>query len=333
MVDMEENMMNVSKGVASVVTVALIVLGLSGCAHVHTWNAGEKIQLPGNWFATKKYTCSVCSATKFQDLTHSLSDSNGFVRVKGISLTGEEAWTPESEVLNREMVIPNLIVSDHEVTRGEFKEIMGVDPSKSPAYNKYGLQCREDCILNNPVSNVNWFHAIAYCNKKSLEEGLTPCYSVSVITDWEKLEYSAIPTENNYLEMEEWMQEWNEASCDFNANGYRLPTEAEWEWLARGGENFLYAGSNNRDNVAWYYRDDGTRDIKLKQENGYGLYDMSGNVAEWTWDLDKYSLLFRMVRGGSFMVDDCSITCRVGWMGPLQDVKTIGFRVVRTVSN
>ncbi|WP_369127269.1 formylglycine-generating enzyme family protein [Treponema berlinense] len=62
-----------------------------------------------------------------------------------------------------------------------------------------------------------------------------------------------------------------------------MPTEAEWEWAARGGESYEYAGSDNIDDVAWY-TGTGSREVKTKKENGYGLYDMSGNVCEWCWD-------------------------------------------------
>ncbi|MDY5123065.1 MAG: chitobiase/beta-hexosaminidase C-terminal domain-containing protein [Treponema sp.] len=206
---------------------------------------------------------------------------SSFVKVKGTTITGKESWTPSSSVFvrGRSITIPDMYVCDHEVTRGEFKELMGTDPSEASAYDKDGNKLTGDAVLNNPVNYVNWYAAIAYCNKLSLKENLTPCYSVSGVTDWENLAYSSIPTSSNST--------WNALTYDKEADGYRLPTEAEWEWLARGGENYTYAGSNTVDDVAWYTtntNDTGSREVKTKQANGYGLYDMSGNVWEWCYD-------------------------------------------------
>ena len=205
----------------------------------------------------------------------------GFVKVKGTTITGNESWKPSSEVFvsGRSITIPDMYVWDHEVTRGEFKEVMGTDPSTASAYDKDGNKLTGDAVLNNPVNYVNWYAAIAYCNKLSLKENLTPCYSVSGVTDWENLDYSSIPTEKD--------TNWDALTYNKEADGYRLPTEAEWEWLARGGENYTYAGSNTVDDVAWYTtntNDTGSREVKTKQANGYGLYDMSGNVYEWCYD-------------------------------------------------
>lgn len=112
-----------------------------------------------------------------------------------------------------------------------------------------------------PVINVTWYDAVAYCNWLSEQHGLTPCYSGSG-----KL-----------------MQ------CDWNANGYRLPTEAEWEYAARGGQlshGYTYAGSDNPDQVAWYEDNSGNliHPVGQKQPNELGLYDMCGNLFEWVWD-------------------------------------------------
>ena len=265
----------------------------------------------------------------------------GFVEVKGTTITGNESWTPSSIVFvsGRSITIPDMYVCDHEVTRGEFKELMGTDPSTASAYDKDGNKLTGDAVLNNPVNYVNWYAAIAYCNKLSLKENLTPCYSVSGITDWENLAYSSIPTSSNST--------WNALTYDEEADGYRLPTEAEWEWLARGGENYTYAGSNAVDDVAWYTtntNDTGSREVKTKQANGYGLYDMSGNVWEWcydwydtvsssTADTGASSGSNRVQRGGSWYVNvySCQVSYR-GSGGPSSRSFICGFRVVRSAN-
>jgi sulfatase modifying factor 1 len=112
-----------------------------------------------------------------------------------------------------------------------------------------------------PVINVTWYDAAAYCNWLSEKEGLTPCYRGSGRT----------------------------IQCDFSANGYRLPTEAEWEYAARGGNKslgFTYAGSDNPDEFAWYAANSEglIHPVGQKKPNELGLYDMSGNLYEWCWD-------------------------------------------------
>ena len=250
---------------------------------------------------------------------------SGVVLVEGTRITGTESWTPESKVFvsGRELTIPNLYVSDHEVTRGEYKAVMGSDPSTAIAYDKNGKKLTGDDVLNNPVTDVNWYDAIVYCNKLSIKEKLTPCYSIDGSTD--PAAWGEVPTSNN--------TKWNAATCDFKANGYRLPKEAEWEWLARGGENYTYAGSDTIDDVAWYTEntnDTGTREVKTKAPNGYGLYDMSGNVYEWCWDWYSSTSLVktRIYRGGSYNDDSCQVDVRLGRSSNGCE-NNHGFRVVR----
>ena len=126
---------------------------------------------------------------------------------------------------------------------------------------------------NHPIANASWKDAVEYANWLSKKERLTPCYSGK--------SYNTL--------------------CDFSASGYRLPTEAEWEYAARGGplsQGFIYAGSDNPDEVAWYAENAGdkTRPVGLKQPNELGLYDMSGNMFELVWDwyeADYYTIARR----------------------------------------
>ncbi|MBR0477170.1 MAG: formylglycine-generating enzyme family protein [Treponema sp.] len=269
------------------------------------------------------------------------TQKTGFVKVSGTTIAGTESWTPSSSVFvsGRSLTIPDLYVCDHEVTRGEFKALMGTAPSTASAYDKDGTELTGDDVLNNPVNYVNWYAAIAYCNKLSVKEGLTPAYAVSGISDWENLAYSSIPTSSN--------DTWNAATCNFEASGYRLPTEAEWEWLARGGQDYTYAGSDTVGAVAWYTSNTngtGSREVKTKTANAYGLYDMSGNVWELCWDwygsissstvgAGSASGSLRVRRGGSWGSDAnyCTVSGRNNDT-PYYRSSYLGFRVVRNAN-
>ena len=144
--------------------------------------------------------------------------------------------------------VDRFYMDDFVVTQRDWNEVMDYNPS----------YFKNDDL---PVECVGWHEAVLFCNKKSENGGLQPCYTMN----------------------------GESVECDFTANGYRLPTEAEWEWAAIGGvksKGFRYAGSDLLDEVAWYSKNAGktTHPRGGKLANELGLYDMCGNVFEWCWD-------------------------------------------------
>lgn len=164
----------------------------------------------------------------------------------GEFIMGSSAGEPD-EYPPHSVRVSSFYIAAFEVTQAEWEAVMGYNNSQFKG-------------TNNPVESITWFEAVEYCNKRSIAEGIRPCYTIA----------------------------GNSTRCDFNSNGYRLPTEAEWEYAAIGGPSrspFLYAGSNEIEAVAWYESNaSSTHRVGGKSENSLGLYDMTGNVREWCWD-------------------------------------------------
>jgi formylglycine-generating enzyme required for sulfatase activity len=164
---------------------------------------------------------------------------------------------PDQRPFHRVRISQSFLLGIVEVSQAMYDSVMGTNPSTFPRGDAY------------PVENVSWYDAVAFCNALSVREGLTPCYSGS----------------------------FNQTQCDFTANGYRLPTEAEWEYACRAGTTTdLYTGDivhderspldEHMDIAGWYIGNwtDGTHPVASKEPNAFGLYDIHGNVYEWCWD-------------------------------------------------
>lgn len=209
--------------------------------------------------------------------------------------------------------VSSFYISKYEVTQSEWKDIMGKNPSTNQGDNL-------------PVESVSWNEAVYFCNQKSLREGLTPAYTIN----------------------------GDDVSCDWGVNGYRLPTEAEWEYAAKGGnksKGFLFAGSNNINEVAWCTgnSDEVTHAVGTKSPNELGLYDMSGNVWEWCWDIVDENYYQnspkdnprgpekgdeRVLRGGAYVFisydgEDCRIPVRFPTESEV-NFPIFGLRLART---
>ena len=199
-----------------------------------------------------------------------------------------------------------------EVTQELYESVMGENPSKFKGEK------------NLPVEQVSWYDAVVFCNKLSVMDGLDPVYSVSNKTDVSEWDYTP--------------SIYSEIKCNENANGYRLPTVEEWQYAANGGQefeySFEYSGSDNLDEVGWYDKnsEEKTHPVAQKKPNGYGLYDMSGNVWEWCWDSRSNNSRVRCNCGGSWY--DNSYCCEVvdykDWSYANDPYDHLGFRIVRS---
>lgn len=193
----------------------------------------------------------------------------------------------------------NFEMLEHEVTLSLYESVMGEKPENLQKANNnlaknvlgdFGIKIKNTKVYyyqetgihdNHPVIAVSFYDAIYFCNKLSVINGLTPVYAVKGETDVDEWDY--IPHQGKFIKADL-------ITVNSNSNGYRLPTAAEWLYAAKGGQEYLYPGSDNIDEVAWYKDNSNktTHEIAQKKANGYGLYDMLGNVEEWTFNLEKH---------------------------------------------
>jgi formylglycine-generating enzyme required for sulfatase activity len=297
----------------------------------------------------------------------------GNINEEGNGLT----WYYNSSNYPSTRKIPDFYMSETEVTQAQYAYIMGANPSffccNCPGGNYVSF--RPTSAL--PVEQVNWYATITYCNKLSIMEGKEPCYSIpgvdslnlsaggadghgwiNIPGNYDNVVAGGIPKATDAV--------WDAVTCNFAANGFRLPTESEWEYAARGGKGTsphpIFSGSYSDTysvtdlcSFGWFEGNQdaattcgtasdifGTKPVGEKTPNIFGLYDMSGNVFEWCYDwygyyfpndtptgIDAPAVLTRhMTRGGSFFdpANYCRVFSRYA-SSPDYDYSDTGFRL------
>ena len=304
-------------------------------------------QITDNEGAIKKY---ILDLAKFEKLELDENNIEKIIKeLKGTikKYSGKKATNVESKLENMIFVKGGKYQPSF---ADEKKEVFDIEVCKYPTTQKMWMEVMENNPSefkgeNKPVERITWWQALEYCNKLSEKYGLEPVYDLSKSAQG-ILMIKELGGETVYPDVANFK----------NTEGFRLPTEVEWEWFARSGQiaieqgtfDYTYFGSNNINEVAWYIKNSGrqTQDVGLKKPNQLGLYDCSGNVWEWCYDTTENieegknyiykafdsSNIYRRIKGGSWV--NVAEYCAVLFRSYPQDTNAsniIGFRLVRTV--
>jgi hypothetical protein len=304
---------NSSGGTNAVGTKAANELGIydmSGNVHEWNWDAwGQSWRRTrgGSWDLSRVYSTVTYQLVSTPDTADAALGFRYARNAIGDMVTVQGGTLPAVSGLAGQAVQP-FDIGRFEVTWAEWQTVRAY--AIANGYDLTGIG--NGTASTHPVQNVNWYDVLKWCNAKSQMEGLTPVYTVNG---------TVFKTGQNVP---------NQTTI---SNGYRLPIEIEWEWAARGGvssKGYTYSGSNSSTSVAWLLDNSGggTNPIGMKLPNEIGLYDMTGNVEEWCWDVNGTG---RRIRGGNWNAQplNSTLSARVNNLAPSNRFDKYGFRLAR----
>jgi len=332
-------------GISGIITLAVIVGLLAACDNN---NGGETCSHTWGWVVTttptdfgdgeKTEMCSKCKETRGKESVL----ATGMVQIPAGTFTmGPDIWNNDATFT---ATLSAFKMSKYEITQEQYQEVMGNNPSYFDGGPTGGDDTRPrepaegEIQGKRPVETVTWFDAIEFCNKLSVKEGYNPVYTIT-----ERTPETGYPITFAMV------------TVNWTANGYRLPTDAQWEYACRAGSTtdyyfgddvtklgeYAWYSANSSDNE--YAANRKTHEVGKKNPNDFGLYDMHGNVWEWCWDwwgdypteakTDYTGVVAgtnRVERGGSWVNSAVDLVSAVrSYVPPVYRGVNLGFRVAR----
>jgi formylglycine-generating enzyme required for sulfatase activity len=347
-----------SQAITGLSAANITLSGVTGVSTGTLSNTGATYTLPISGFTTGG-TLNIAVSKTGYSISGSPQTATIYCFIEMVQIQGgpftmgspENEPNRDSDETQHEVTLTGFYMGKYQVTQAQYRVVMGTNPS---AHSSGGSRASDVTGLNTenfPVERVSWYDALVFCNKLSMNEGLSPAYRINGSTD--PAAWGTVPESSNAT--------WNAVEIVVGSTGYRLPTEAQWEYACRAGtwgnnysafntgNNITTAQANYDGNYPYNNNPEGiylarTTEVGSFASNAYGLYDMHGNVFELCWDwygtyaggtqtdpTGAGSGTGRMVRGGSWDHDGQYLRSayRDYLTPPSNRSYFFGFRVVR----